>query len=1436
MQKTLTRLFTAVLMAALLVSASIMSVFAAEVDCNEHADGWTAITAAQTLSTEGGKYYLNADVTGAITVSAKNVVLCLNGQKLSNAGATALTVSKDASLTLCNCAKDEGVVSGGLLTSDSVDTRYTIINGGTLTMETGVVIEAGCRGVKQNATFTMNGGTIRPASSTKGAYRGIYAAGGTTNMNGGKISGFNATEAGCAIYGEKTATINLNGGEITGNTTASSGTVFAKGTVNLYEGASISGNTAANGGGVALGLLKTTEPTQDAPGTLNLRGGTISNNTATSMGGGVYVEYGTANVYSGTISDNTAPYGAGVQLAKSSGPKASMTMEGGSITGNTVTHASDNGGAVCLFSDSSFTMNDGSITDNKKGTSCGTNAGVHVGNSAFFTMNGGEISGNDGGGITNKAKVLTITGGSVDKFSAGTTTVITGGKFISDNYSAETLGNYIDKSNYEVKAITGSAPYDLEVVEKEVELGDCSPGDHSHWTPIKNAENAYITTAGKYVLGEELTVDDGSSATSSQSSCIVINAGLGNHVTVCLNGMDITPAGLDNAFYVLSGTVTLCNCSETTSVLTSGAKRVLICGNSYPSGDLDSVLTIQGNIHLTSADTSPSENLAQVGSDGHMTMKDGVKISAKEGTKLSTKGGVVQLLGEFDMEGGEISNNVIENSTGVNAIVYLNKADIAKFDMSGGKISYNKVSATNCDAVTAGVYVVGGTFTMTGGEISHNKATLTSTNSSSRKIGGGMFISGGAHALQGGSVHHNTATLNWTYQSDSDMNSYAGGGVFVGAGTTNLTGTELYCNTVSNVTKSTSTSKSAYAMAGGAVCIAGGTVNVDGSVISGNSGYALGSASGKDSSNNGRGAGAIYNHGTLNIKSGTIGGTPIESAEDCAKGTGNYATTRGGAVASFNALNITGGTITGNYAGGEGGALYLFGSKTYVIDGAEVKIENNAAKDKGGAVLIYSSNSTLELRAGTISNNSAPFASGVHVLAGKFVMNGGLISEHSGQYGAAVLVESANTFTMNGGVISGNKITGGAGNGGAVCLFSTSTFTMNGGEIKDNAITDGYASNAPAFGGAIYVGTKASFIMNAGSISGSTGENGAATTGVGINLNSDKTYQGKVEINGGSINDIIRTDTAKLTVYGGKFSTNVANRIAAKNGEMLSLVKISDSGLKYEVRRGFNSKGEFMDFQSSLAFSLYLNADVNFTSEGHEGYAVSAVSANKTYPAVLTVDEVTGNLMITASGIAAKEMQDAITFTVKDGETVLFTKTVSVYDAAQEWASDNKPADDILVADMINYGAAAQEAFDYGVGKTMEGGTVGDVVGEWNTADADVTEGFEDMIAVSLNLKERIELNVYVNSANVQIAESDAYTVTTTANGITRITFDTINVKDVKTPIELTFTVEGEPVTVKYSVEAYVAAALAMGGQDDLMTALQKYVDSVSAYLPTNAQ
>ena len=258
--------------------------------------------------------------------------------------------------------------------------------GGTKTGETNTATYGG-GGVYAKANFEMTGGSITGNETNRGG--GVYVTGkGSFTMSASadgqnipSITGNNATENGGGVYVVgSSSTFKMTGGSIGGTNENDANTAYRGGGVCVdcskftmsasADGQnipSITGNNATeNGGGVyVIGSSSTFKMTG---GTI---GGTDANdaNTATN-GGGVCVSRNGSFEMSGSscITNNKATsYGGGVHISYAS---ATFTMKGGSITGNNAyksDYISTFGGGVCVGSGIFTVSGEVTVTDNTKG-------------------------------------------------------------------------------------------------------------------------------------------------------------------------------------------------------------------------------------------------------------------------------------------------------------------------------------------------------------------------------------------------------------------------------------------------------------------------------------------------------------------------------------------------------------------------------------------------------------------------------------------------------------------------------------------------------------------------------------------------------------------------------------------------------------------------------------------------------------------------------------------------------------------------------------------------------------------------------------------------------------------------------------------------------------------------------------------------------------
>lgn len=306
----------------------------------------------------------------------KTLYLCLNGYSITrttdstDAFDAVIRVYGNAQLVLCDC-KGSGTITHsadvygrGVRLGDSSSTGDFIMYGGEISGNRidisahsaaagdGAGVEA------QQSDFTMYGGKITNNHVIKGSNNegggeisgnacsdtggGVISAGTYLKLYGGTISNNTADKRGGGVFTNMTLTISdgititgnkseqgggiytydeditINGGNITGNTATYGGGVYHIGdyrtcdTLTISGSATITGNTATDGGGVYVESGKNTSNWNKGQGALQINGGSITNNTATGNGGGVYInKRGLLTITGGNVTDNTATVNGG---------------------------------------------------------------------------------------------------------------------------------------------------------------------------------------------------------------------------------------------------------------------------------------------------------------------------------------------------------------------------------------------------------------------------------------------------------------------------------------------------------------------------------------------------------------------------------------------------------------------------------------------------------------------------------------------------------------------------------------------------------------------------------------------------------------------------------------------------------------------------------------------------------------------------------------------------------------------------------------------------------------------------------------------------------------------------------------------------------------------------------------------------------------------
>ena len=365
-------------------------------------------------------------------------------------------VGASASLTLSNVVIDGAEYSVDATHAAETDSIIKAANGGTIVLNSGAILQNNKAaqfgsGILANngVKITMEDGAII-RNNTNSNYElggGILIGNGSTfTMNGGEISGNTANGGGgVAIIG---STMVMNDGTISNNSTyktsgqgsygagvyvadyanASGGDTLFTAQPASFEmnGGKITGNTALDYGG---GVL--TFPQQNQKITININNGKISGNKVTTgSGGAVAAFFGVTelNIKGGTLTGNSAyQFGGGVFLYGTT----NVTISGGTISEN---KALRGGGGVCLREGSAVKQTGGSIENNVAKVGGGIYSGT-------YTMTGGVIKDNNNS-LTEEARRSTLG----DGVFVGTAFNLGGAAEISTNNDV-----YLEKGAREAK-------------------------------------------------------------------------------------------------------------------------------------------------------------------------------------------------------------------------------------------------------------------------------------------------------------------------------------------------------------------------------------------------------------------------------------------------------------------------------------------------------------------------------------------------------------------------------------------------------------------------------------------------------------------------------------------------------------------------------------------------------------------------------------------------------------------------------------------------------------------------------------------------------------------------------------------------------------------------------------------------------------------------
>lgn len=719
---------------------------------------------------------------------------------------------------------------------------------------------------------------------------------------------------------------------------------------------------------------------------LNLYGGTITGNTSLSQtggqGAGVYVQAtkdgvaaGVFNMYGGEIFGNEAVWGGGIYGANDS----KINIYGGTVSGN---HGSKYGGGIYAT---------GSVTDISGGTFDSNTS--DSGGAIYVTGANSQL--NITGGTFSNNKISGYAGGAILAQSAGTQINITNATFTGNQaqaggalFASTNTTLTVDNSTFTGNtANQGAAIYTLRCTAR---LGKVTMEKNT----VAKQGTLFICAGEMTMDGVQIKNNQGGSGTgfTTASAAATVN---GESVTLYPNVTMLSGTISGNSNAEGSGGAALLQ-GKTVFTMKGGTisgNASKWCGGVYAS--TNSTFHMQGG--TISGNYSGSNGGGVYGLRSTLNLSGG----AITGNSAKGSGGGIMLSGaKLYLSGTYITHNKALTGTGGGGICTgSQKAGNVLYEpyirMTGGSVSNNEGRHGGGVLLQGSAKTV---FDMTGGRICDNKASMpggavyASTKTTTNMTGGTM--SGNYTEKNGGAVYHNNSLGNYENVTFAGHEALSSGGTFV------VTGANAVVN-MKNVTIQDAKGGSGAGIChqgkamlnmenceitnctssgnGGAVYISNNTpanivnsrfagcsaVDAGGIWVGLNDEVVLDGVTVENNKATGNGGGVVSRSFLLTIKN-----AKINSNEAALAGGGLYTykhplqgvtyvkgERRRGAI-------IENTEIRNNTAGAQGGGMYLIISTRFFMTG--ITITGNSAGGEGGAVW---SQSDLEMTNVNATNN-----------------------------------------------------------------------------------------------------------------------------------------------------------------------------------------------------------------------------------------------------------------------------------------------------------------------------------------------------------------------------------------------------------------------------------------------------------------------------------
>lgn len=483
--------------------------------------------------------------------------------------------------------------------------------------------------------------------------------------------------------------------------------------------------------------------------TFKMYGGTISGNTASVNGGGVYND-GHFYFYGGSITQNSADVGGGIYNTNQYNKVSDITMSGGSITKNSAII----GGGVYNDTNTSLKMLGGQITDNtisKSSDSGRTPHGGGVYQNGEMTVGGAaKISGNslkEGSTLTDSNLFLQ----SNKAIKLDTEKPLATGaelKISAKDANQTVIADFSDSSSLKYMS-TDSSLYELTAKEGKL---------------LYTVRPSYVVVDGVEIVdSDDDVLDDGGSVKYDRvtSTLTLKNAKLTKRF-----GFD---TNINAGIYTSNPQLTLVLDGKNTLTL-SGDEGAYI-----NAAILAEDLKITGNGSLTIKTGAANTNTMGLFSD-NLEIDDGVTltVTTDEAKGVDTRGGTYGIYSDnitvgaakVTVTSGKATGSEYAESYGIYAREDFEIDDAAELKVTAG----NAVVADSGRAVSCGVYVFG---TVTVGN-----ATLNVQGGTADALGDNKAYSYGIYAI-GGMTVEDGANISASAKKTTSEDVAESSGIFV---------------------------------------------------------------------------------------------------------------------------------------------------------------------------------------------------------------------------------------------------------------------------------------------------------------------------------------------------------------------------------------------------------------------------------------------------------------------------------------------------------------------------------------------------------------------------------------------------------------------------------------------------------------------------------